>query len=78
MNIDAFCQHAGINFPSTHTRLQVNASFDSNQDAVLRFAHGLTLDLNCMFFSVGGGFVVTIRVVSAVVSAVVLLTTLLK
>ena len=67
-----------MNFPSTHLRLQVNAIFDTNQDAVLRFAHGLTMDLSCMFFQVGGVLVVTIRAVSAIVSAVVLLTTLLK
>ncbi len=73
-----FFKHVCMNFPSIHVRLQVNAIFDTNQDAVLRFAHGLTMDLNCMFFQVGGVLVVTIRAVSAIVSAIVLLTTLLK
>jgi hypothetical protein len=79
----AFCGFCAWQFcilqaQAHHCALQVNALFDTNQDVVLRFARGLTMDLDCMFFQAGGVFVVTIRVVSAIVSTIVILMTWLK
>jgi hypothetical protein len=51
--------------------LQVNTYFETNEDAVLQFARGVAVDLNCMFFRVGGVFVVTMRVVSAIVATII-------
>jgi hypothetical protein len=79
----AFCGFCAWQFcilqaQAHHGALQVNALFDTNQDVVLRLARGLTMDLNCMFFQAGGVFVVTIRVVSAIVSTIVILMTWLN
>ena len=73
-----FAQFCILQAQARHCALQVNALFDTNQDAVLRFSRGLTMDLSCMFFQAGGVFVVTIRVVSAIVSTIVILMTWLK
>ena len=56
---------------SDHDVLQVNTFFETSADAVLQFARGVAVDLNCMFFRVGGVFVVTMRVVSAIVGLIV-------
>ena len=53
--------------------IKVNSYFETDEDAVLRLARGITLDLSCMFFRAGGVFVVTFRVISAIVAAVVTL-----
>ena len=57
--------------PSAHALIQVNTLFDTSQDTVLRFTRGVATDLNCMLFRLGGAFVVTTRVVSAIVGVVI-------
>ncbi len=73
-----FRKHKRIRMPSAHLFLQVNTFFDTNEDAVLRFTRGIATDLNCMLFRVGGTFVVTVRVVSAIVGVVASLSALLN
>jgi hypothetical protein len=53
--------------------LKVNSYFETDEDAVLRLARGISLDLSCLFFRAGGIFVVTFRVISAIVATVVTL-----
>ena len=56
----------------------MNVFFEASQEAAVSLARGLAVDLHCMFFQVGGMFVVTLRVVSAVVAAVITLSTWLS
>jgi hypothetical protein len=53
--------------------LKVNSYFETEEDAVLRLARGITSDLSCFFFRAGGVFVVTFRVISAIVAAIITL-----
>jgi hypothetical protein len=69
----ADCRRSRRQNPSICNLLQVNTHFDSGEDAVVRLARGISADLNCMFFRVGGVFVVTMRDVSAIVAFVVTL-----
>jgi hypothetical protein len=56
----------------------VNVLFEASKEADVSLARGLAVDLHCMFFQVGGMFVVTLRVVSAVVAAIITLSTWLN
>ncbi len=52
--------------------------FETSQELALSLSRGIAVDLHCMFFQVGGMFVVTLRVVSAVVAAIITLSTWLN
>ncbi len=65
--------HFCFGAPSNCHSLQVNTLFETSEDDVVRIARGLAVDLSCMYFRVAGVFVVTMRVVYAIVAFVVTL-----
>jgi hypothetical protein len=65
--------HICFGAPSNCHSLQVNTLFETSEDDVVRIARGLAVDLSCMYFRVAGVFVVTMRVVYAIVAFVVTL-----
>jgi hypothetical protein len=65
-------------FALTRQCPQVNTLFDNGQAAAMKRCRALVADASCVYFQVGGVFVVTLRVVSAVVAAVITLSTWLN
>jgi hypothetical protein len=57
---------------------QVNTFFETSQEVVVTRCRSLVCDMTCVLFQVGGMFTVTLRVLSAVVAAVVTLSTWLN
>jgi hypothetical protein len=73
MSTQAKVQFQSRQYVRMSRSLKVNSYFETDEDAVLRLARGIASDLSCLFFRAGGVFVVTFRVLSAIVAAVITL-----